>query len=108
MNSPDSASPIRMLITGASGFVGRALVAAAGPLPLRAAVRSQVVPALCADQVVIGSIDGQTDWSQALAGVDCVVHLAAHVHVMNPTAHDRLEYERINVAGTERLARAAV
>ncbi len=57
--------------------------------------------------MVVGDIDGQTDWSQALAGVDCVVHLAARVHVMKPTANDRVDFERTNVLGTERLARAA-
>jgi UDP-glucose 4-epimerase len=57
--------------------------------------------------VVVGDIDGQTDWSRALAGIDCVVHLAAHVHVMNPTPKDRIEFERTNVLGSERLARSA-
>jgi nucleoside-diphosphate-sugar epimerase len=107
MNSQQTPSLPRVLITGATGFVGRALVSTATPLHLRAAVRSHAVPALGADQVIIGNIDGQTDWSQALAGIDCVVHLAARVHVMNPTAGDRIEYERTNAAGTERLALAA-
>ena len=107
MNSQQSASALRVLITGATGFVGRAFIATAVPLYLRAAVRAQSVPALGADQVVVGNIDGQTDWSQALAGIDCVVHLAARVHVMNPTAGDRMEYECTNARGTERLAQAA-
>lgn len=98
---------MRMLVTGATGFIGRTLISIAVPLHLRAAVRSHSVPALCADQVVIGNIDGQTDWSQALAGIDCVVHLAAHVHVMNPSAGDQIEYERTNAHGTKRLALAA-
>ena len=50
---------------------------------------------------------GNTDWSGALTDIDCVVHLAARVHVMNPTANDRTAFERTNVLGTERLARAA-
>ena len=81
----------------------------AAPLrhPARAAVRSQSSPQLGPDQVVVGDIDGQTDWSRALAGIDCVVHLAAHVHVMNPTPKDRIEFERTNVLGSERLARSA-
>jgi UDP-glucose 4-epimerase len=96
------------LITGANGFVGRALLATATPLQWRAAVRSRSAPELAADQTIVGDIDGQTDWSTALDGVDCVVHLAAHAHVMKPTATDRIEFERTNVFGTERLARAAV
>jgi nucleoside-diphosphate-sugar epimerase len=40
--------------------------------------------------------------------VDCVVHLAARVHVMNDTAADPLaEFRRTNTAGTEHLARCA-
>jgi UDP-glucose 4-epimerase len=105
--APDETAS-RVLVTGATGFVGRTLVATPIPLHLRAAVRSHTLPGLCADQVVIGNIDGQTDWSQALAGIDSVVHLAAHVHVMNPTAGDRLQYEQTNAIGTARLAQAAV
>ena len=65
------------------------------------------MPGLAADQVIIGDIDGQTDWSPALSGIDCVVHLAARVHAMRPTADDRAAFERINVLGSEQLARAA-
>lgn len=48
------------------------------------------------------------DWSQAMAGVDVVVHLAARVHVMRETASDPLtEFRAVNVGVTEALARAA-
>ena len=107
MNSPPISSPSRVLVTGATGFVGRTLISSGVPLHLRGAIRSHSVPALCVDQVVVGNIDDQTDWSAALVGIDCVVHLAAHVHVMEPSADDRFEYERTNVRGTERLALAA-
>jgi nucleoside-diphosphate-sugar epimerase len=101
-------SPVRVLVTGATGFVGRTLTAtASGALHWRAAVRSASAPGVRSDQIVIGSIDGQTDWSAALAGIDCVVHLAARVHVMNPAARDKAAFEHTNILGTERLARAA-
>jgi nucleoside-diphosphate-sugar epimerase len=102
-----AAAPLKVLITGATGFIGRALAASAGPLEWRAAVRSHPRSGLAADQVIVGDIDGQTDWSAALNGVDCVVHLAARVHVMNPTANDRIDFERTNVQGTQQLAGAA-
>jgi len=58
--------------------------------------------------VVIGDIDGCTDWSGALRGVTAVIHCAARVHVMNDDARDALaEYRRTNVEGTLNLARQA-
>jgi nucleoside-diphosphate-sugar epimerase len=98
---------MHVLITGATGFVGRALLATPAPFGWRAAVRLQPAPGIAADQVVVGDIDAQTDWSKALVGIDCVVHLAARVHVMKPTANDRTEFERTNILGSEGLARAA-
>jgi nucleoside-diphosphate-sugar epimerase len=60
------------------------------------------------EEVVVGPIDGKTDWSEALAGVEVVIHLAARVHVMRDDATDPLdEFRKVNVAGTERLARSA-
>ncbi len=57
---------------------------------------------------MVGALDVQTDWSAALAGVGVVIHLAARVHVMHDTAADPLEeFRRVNVAGTEHLARCA-
>ena len=55
--------------------------------------------------VPIKSISADTDWSDALVGVNTVVHLAARVHVMKDTATDPLSaFRQVNVAGTERLA----
>jgi UDP-N-acetyl-alpha-D-quinovosamine dehydrogenase len=98
-----------ILVTGASGFVGRTLcdsLAAEGRSPRRV-VRSS--PATAPDIFEIGDIGPDTGWSAALEGVRCVVHLAARTHVLRDTAADPLEeYRRINVLGTERLAREAV
>ena len=107
MSSRPIPPPSSVLITGASGFVGRSLLAAAAPLRVRAAVRSDPVPEFAGEQAVVGEIHGQTDWSQALAGIDGIVHLAARVLVMKPAAKDRSEFERVNVLGTEQLAYAA-
>lgn len=99
-----------VLVTGATGFVGRALVKAlteAG-VPVRVAVRSagagpQGLPAVAA--VPVGDIGPQTDWRSALAGIDVVVHLAARVHVMREASTDPLEaFRRVNTHGTVRLA----
>lgn len=98
----------RVLITGANGFVGRAACRRlrADGLAVVAAMRQ---PDGSADAVPVGDIDGDTDWTSALAGVDAVLHLAARVHVMNERSADPLaEFRRVNVQGTLRLAQQAV
>jgi nucleoside-diphosphate-sugar epimerase len=58
--------------------------------------------------VTVGEIDGDTDWMHALRGVDVVVHTAARVHVMKENAADpRAEFLKVNLHGTENLARQA-
>lgn len=101
-----------ILVTGASGFVGRALCSSllARGHEVRAAVRSaDSIPSFAGlDVVAVGEVFGQTDWSEALAGVDCVIHCAARAHVMNETEAGALEaYRPVNVAGTRRLAERA-
>jgi nucleoside-diphosphate-sugar epimerase len=97
-----------ILVTGASGFIGRALcesLAANGHAPRRA-VRQPL--AGTPDTTPIGDIGPDTIWKAALEGVRCVVHLVARTHVLHETAADPLsEYRRVNVLGTERLAREA-
>jgi nucleoside-diphosphate-sugar epimerase len=102
-----------VLVTGANGMVGRALCSAlrARGSRVRTALRQaqQFSPnSALADSVIIGEIGPETDWRAALQGVECVVHLAARVHVMRESAADPLaEYRRVNTSGTERLARMA-
>ena len=98
------------LITGAGGFVGKALCAA---LLLRGAAVRMGMRSLqnCTDNlegVVVGSIDAETDWSEALRGIVTAVHLAARVHVMNDNSADPLAaFRAVNVDGTLNLARQA-
>jgi nucleoside-diphosphate-sugar epimerase len=100
---------VRILVTGADGFVGRHLTAtlAARGHECRAAVRSRnsPQPGGC---VVVGDVGPRTDWGAALAGVDVVVHLAARAHILRESARDpRAEFMRVNAEGTGRLALAA-
>jgi len=99
-----------VLLTGASGFIGRALCveAVARGIALRGTSRSQSGLPKGIDNVVIGSIDDSTDWGAALNGCNAIIHLAARVHVMEDASADPLaEYRRVNVFGTLNLAQQA-
>lgn len=98
----------RLLITGASGFVGHAVCQQAvchgfsvnGALRRRGEVPKSVQP------FVVCEINGSTDWDSVLRDVSAVIHLAARVHVMHDTAADPLTaFRAVNVDGTLNLAR---
>jgi nucleoside-diphosphate-sugar epimerase len=100
-----------VLVTGASGFVGRVLVRrlVADGRPVRAAVRSGTAPLLPGvERAVVGDIGPDTDWSTALTGATAIVHLAARVHVLREQSADPLAaFRTVNASGTRTLAVAA-
>lgn len=97
----------RILVTGANGFVGRALCSTLRDrgIPIVPTVRS----ANRQGDVAVGDLHGATNWQHALAGCSTVIHLAARVHVMDDTSADPLQaYRLVNVDATLRLARQAI
>ena len=99
---------MKLLVTGASGFIGRALCARLSEasdtelvatvrtpgesLPLRGSVAKELAP--------------DTHWEDVLESIEVVVHAAARVHVLG-AADSLAEYRRVNVDGTVNLARQA-
>jgi len=103
---------MQVLITGANGFVGRALCAELLRCghTVRGALRRKEGRALMegVDPVMVGTINADTDWKAALASCNVIVHLAARVHVMDDTASDPLAvFREVNAEGTLNLARQA-
>ncbi|SNY27041.1 Nucleoside-diphosphate-sugar epimerase [Pseudomonas sp. LAMO17WK12:I6] len=102
----------KFLVTGGSGFVGKALInrlALLSECSVIAPVRdiSMSFP-LGVRSIPFTSLDAVFDLSDVLKGVDCVVHAAARVHVMNDVSADPLAaFRKVNVEATLRLARQA-
>ncbi|MEN9637433.1 MAG: hypothetical protein RL077_5837 [Verrucomicrobiota bacterium] len=85
---------MKILLTGATGFVGTGLLLrlqADKSVQIRAAGRAPkgVLPS-GVGSVVVGDLGPETDWRQAVTGVDVVIHLAARVHVMRDAADGKL------------------
>lgn len=103
---------MKVLVTGATGFVGRGLLKrlVGERWQVRAVVRNQSVD-LGAQVEVLGLGDlgrSDIDYRTALEGCDAVVHLAARVHMLRDTSEDPLaEFRRLNTAATRTLAQQA-
>lgn len=102
-----------VLVTGATGFVGRTLCSRL--IADRWYVRGTLLESKSFSSLVEGvepaliePIGIDTPWNLALKGVDIIIHLAARVHVMHEIATDPLlQFRKVNLHGTERLARQA-
>jgi len=100
---------MRVLVTGANGFIGRSLLPAFVPFghQVRAAVRDASAASFPANVEVRehGDLSRDVDWSPLLDGCDAVVHLAGIAHIGAGVPDDA--YDRVNHRATGNLARAA-
>jgi nucleoside-diphosphate-sugar epimerase len=98
----------RVLVTGASGFIGRALVAdlAAAGHPVRAAMRqpADIFPR-SVEVVAVSDLTRPVEWRALLKGIETVVHLAGIAHARPEIAEQA--YDRVNRLATAELAEAA-
>jgi nucleoside-diphosphate-sugar epimerase len=101
----------KVLVTGATGFVGLALVnrLAIEGVQVRATVRRPATNfSSDVESTLVCDLAPDTNWRAALDGVGVVAHCAARVHVMAESVADPLaEFRMVNVQGTLNLARQA-
>jgi nucleoside-diphosphate-sugar epimerase len=102
-----------VLVTGATGFVGKAVC--------KALLDTHIHVIAVSRKPTLDMLGGNTsatvvevqdivdaDWLGICSGVQTVIHLAARVHQLNDSSTDPLaDYRQVNVIGTERIAKAA-
>lgn len=98
------------LVTGASGFIGRAVVAHLASLGRTVIAAGRTAPKAPdgVRTVAIGDIAAGIDWPPLLVGVDCVIHCAARAHILkDEAAHPMSAFRLVNRDAALALGRAA-
>lgn len=98
----------KILVTGATGFIGRALLEhmRGEAYDVLGAVRAEASAAR--GFVRAPDLSAKSDWREVLTGRNVVVHTAARAHVLKETEHNPLAvFRMVNTAGTLNLARQA-
>ena len=96
-----------IMLTGANGFVGNSFYkhCKSNNIPVKVALRNLTPQCSELDSYVVGDINSNTNYIEALQDVEFVVHLAARVHIMEKGTQENLtDYRQVNVEGTRNLA----
>jgi len=103
---------MRVLLTGATGFIGKALVAELIQQGFNISISVRQKTSLFPDKVkqfVVGGFGSNSDFSTSLVGIDCVIHLAGKAHVIDKAKAPALdEFREINTELALNLAKQAV
>jgi len=101
-----------VLITGATGALGPRVVFAFRNAGYQVRtfsidkVPTNIFPP--GTEIFVGDVTDPAALNSAMQGVDAVVHMAALLHMVNPPAEMRGQYERVNVGGTAKVVEAAM
>jgi len=103
---------LNILLTGATGFIGQALVLELLQQGFFLTIVLRKKSNLFADninQIIVGDLNNDIDWSSILNKIDCIIHLAGKAHVIDQTKVSALdEFRKINTELTLNLAKQAV
>jgi len=103
--------PLKILVTGATGAVGPRVVASLVESGYRVRTLSLDLPprGIWPEGIDahIGDVTEPRAVQSAMQGIDAVIHLAALLHIPNPSPQLQGEYGRINVGGTANIVEAA-
>ena len=103
---------MNILLTGATGFIGQALVLELLQQGFFLTIVLRKKSNLFADninQIIVGDLNNDIDWSSILNKIDCIIHLAGKAHVIDKSKASALdEFRKINTELTLNLAKQAV
>ena len=102
---------LNALVTGATGMIGPDLVKKLVDrgCSVRALYRNRLEPEILPDTVesIRCDITDAKALKDAVKNIDVIFHLAAKLHINDPSPDLQADYERINIEGTRQLVQAA-
>jgi len=103
---------MKILLTGATGFIGKSLVSDLLQKNFDVSIAVRQKNNLFCDKVkqfIVGGFEDNPDFTASLTKVDCVIHLAGRAHIIDKTKASELEgFRKINRDLTLHLAKQAV
>ena len=100
---------MKLLLTGSTGFIGKALVAKLIQQNFHISIAVRKKTNLYPDKIrqfLVDDFESMPDFSNSLIGIDCVIHLAGKAHVIDKAKAISLEeFRKINTELTLNLAK---